>query len=72
MTVVSDASPLISLAKINYLHLLKDLFHKIAISNGVYNEIVIKGKVLPGSKEVATATWIVKREIANKREIKRL
>lgn len=53
--VVSDASPLISLAKINYLRLLKDLFHKIVISVGVYNEIAIKGKILPGSNEVASA-----------------
>lgn len=72
MIVVSDASPLISLAKIGQFHLLKELFSKVVISEDVYSEIVVKGKRLPGSKEVAKAKWITKKKIKNKLKARRL
>ncbi|MEK6792368.1 MAG: DUF3368 domain-containing protein [Nanoarchaeota archaeon] len=42
--IVSNSSPLIYLAKINRLNLLKLLFNKIFIPEEVYTEVVINGK----------------------------
>jgi predicted nucleic acid-binding protein len=56
--VISNASPLIALATIGRLALVKSLFEEIAIPKAVYEEIVIQGEGEPGSKEVAEAEWI--------------
>jgi predicted nucleic acid-binding protein len=56
--VVSNSSPLIALATIGRLALLKSLFEEIAIPKAVYEEIVIQGEGEPGGKEVAEAEWI--------------
>jgi len=42
--IVSDASPLINLAKTGKLHLLKDLFGKVLIEEEVKREVVDRGK----------------------------
>jgi predicted nucleic acid-binding protein len=42
--IVSDASPLINLAKAGKLHLLKDLFGKVLIEEEVKRETVDRGK----------------------------
>jgi len=57
-TVVSNSSPLIALATIGRLDLLKSLFGEIAIPQAVYEEVVVKGQGEPGSKKVAEAEWI--------------
>ncbi|MEK6894249.1 MAG: hypothetical protein AABX10_02185 [Nanoarchaeota archaeon] len=44
MLAVSDSTPLIHLAKIKKIDLLKVLFKKIYIPNEVYQEVVINGK----------------------------
>ena len=41
MIVVSNASPLIILAKISYFHLPQRLFNKITISEEVWDEVVV-------------------------------
>jgi len=51
MSAVSNSSPLILLSKINRFYLLKEIFKKIYIPKAVYEEICIKGKEKPGSKE---------------------
>jgi predicted nucleic acid-binding protein len=56
--VVSNSSPLIALATISRLPLLKTLFQQIAIPQAVYNEVVVYGAGEPGSTEVAEAQWI--------------
>ncbi|MEJ2736158.1 MAG: DUF3368 domain-containing protein [Anaerolineae bacterium] len=56
--VVSDSSPLIALATIGRLELLKSLFGQIAIPQAVYEEVVVQGQGEPGSREVAEAEWI--------------
>ena len=56
--VVSNSSPLIALATISSLPLLKTLFQQIAIPQAVYNEVVVYGAGEPGSTEVAEAQWI--------------
>jgi predicted nucleic acid-binding protein len=56
--VVSNSSPLIALATIGRLALLKSLFGKIAVPEAVFEEVVIQGQAEPGSQEVAAAEWI--------------
>ena len=56
--VVSNSGPLITLATIGRLDLLKSLFERIAVPQAVYEEVVIQGQGEPGSKEVAEAEWI--------------
>ncbi len=67
MTVVSDSSPLITLAKIERLELLPQLYGTITITPEVYNEVMVQGAGLEGSSQVATAQWIDVRlsKIAN-------
>jgi hypothetical protein len=49
VAVVSDASPLITLAKIGRLELLPQLYETIVITGEVYDEVVIRGAGLAGS-----------------------
>ena len=44
MIIITNSSPLILLAKINQLHLLKKMYHKIHIPAEVHKEVVIRGK----------------------------
>jgi hypothetical protein len=56
--VVSDSSPLISLARIGRLDLLRDLYSRILIPFEVYREVTVTGDGLPGSEQVRRANWI--------------
>ncbi|MGI8743841.1 MAG: DUF3368 domain-containing protein [Bryobacteraceae bacterium] len=58
MKVVSDASPLITFARIGYFHLLRKFYLRISISIEIYNEVVVAGAGLPGARQVAQADWI--------------
>lgn len=41
--VVADAGPLMVLAKLNLLHLLKQLYNQVEFPQSVYDEIVSNG-----------------------------
>jgi predicted nucleic acid-binding protein len=41
--VISNAGPLMVLAKLNLLHLLKSLYGRVGFSRSVYTETVIEG-----------------------------
>lgn len=58
MKVVSDASPLIALARIDCLELLRKLYGRVLISTEVFDEVTVAGAGLPGARQVAGATWI--------------
>ena len=58
MKVVSNASPLINLAAIDELDLLRRLYGRITISKAVWTEIVRLGKGRPGSRAVRSAKWV--------------
>lgn len=58
MTVVSNASPLITLTKIGALNLLSKLFGKIIIASEVFHEVTVIGAGRPGASEVQNAAWI--------------
>lgn len=65
---VLDSTPLILLAKIGRLDILKPLFNKIYIPEAVYNETVTRGKNLhlPDAYiiEKATKDWINRTQVA--------
>lgn len=63
MKVVSNSTPLISLAATGQLDILKDIFSKIIIPEAVFEEVVSFGKGLPGSREVEEAKWIEVRAL---------
>ncbi len=52
MKVICNSTPLISLASINKLHLLNDVFRDIIVPEVVYNEVAVEGSSLYGAREV--------------------
>jgi predicted nucleic acid-binding protein len=65
VTVVSDSSPLVILAKLGCFELLNRLFPHLYISAEVHHEVVVSGAGLPGSSEVAKAEWIEVKKLQN-------
>lgn len=63
--VVSNTSPLMNLAIIGQLELLRDLFGTIHVPVAVWSELVIDGKGKPGSEEIANASWIQTHVVQN-------
>jgi len=72
MTVVSDASPLINLARIGELGLLRQLYGEILIPEAVWREVVVEGAGQPGADEVGKASWIRAREVTNEHLVRAL
>jgi predicted nucleic acid-binding protein len=56
--VVSNASPLITFARIGHLESLHKLYEAVHIPTEVYNEAVIAGAGMPGAAAIAKADWI--------------
>lgn len=65
--VVSNSTPLIYLAKIGRLSIIRKVFEKIFIPEAVFEEAVARGKALSMSDayiiERAVGTWIIKERI---------
>jgi predicted nucleic acid-binding protein len=64
VTVVSDASPLIALAAIGRLGLLRELFGSLSIPAAVHEEVV-RGTGRAGAEEVSASDWVVVRKLGN-------
>ena len=58
MIVVADAGPLIHLAAIGHLELVRRLSSTVLVPQAVYDEVVVVGAGLPGATELAAAAWI--------------
>jgi len=56
--VVSDSSPLITLARVSRLSLLASIYKRILIPAEVHAEVTVTGRGLPGAEEVRHAGWI--------------
>ena len=63
--VVCNSSPLIHLAKVGKLELLKDYFTEISIPEAVYRECVVDGKDREDAKRIESASWIRVVDIKN-------
>ncbi len=60
--VVADSSPLISFARANKLHIIPSIYKKVIIPQGVYDEIVVKGRGKPGAEEIKNQVEVEKLE----------
>ncbi len=65
MSVVSNASPLIGLARIGELELLQQLYGELVIPEAVEHEVVVEGAELPAADQVGKAAWIKTRIVSN-------
>lgn len=65
MIVVSNTSPIINLACIGQLDILRQLYGSIAIPESVYREIAVTGSGAAGSREVQTLGWIETKKTMN-------
>ena len=63
LKVVSNSSPLIHLAKIKKLDLLKDIFGRIFIPKAVYDECVVED--FKEANEIKKSEWIIVKKIKN-------
>jgi len=63
LKVVSNSSPLIHLAKIKKLDLLKEIFGKIFIPKAVYDECVVES--FKEANEIKKSEWIIVKKIKN-------
>jgi hypothetical protein len=66
MIVVTNTSPIINLAAVGQLGLLRQLYGQIVIPQAVYAEIVGRGAGQPGADEVAASDWIRTRQVVNR------
>jgi len=66
MSIVSNASPLINLARIGKLDLLHQLYDELIVPAAVWQEVVVEGAGQPGADEVKAATWIKMHAVTNR------
>jgi predicted nucleic acid-binding protein len=69
VTVVSDSSPLIALAKIDAFYLFQKLYGTLMISTEVYDEVVVAGAGLAGVGETSKSSWIEVRNISSRSDL---
>ena len=72
MSVVSNASPLINLARIGKLGLLRQLYGELVIPEAVRHEVIVEGVGQPGAREVEVAAWIETRAVTNRHLVRAL
>ncbi|MCB0086480.1 MAG: DUF3368 domain-containing protein [Caldilineaceae bacterium] len=65
MIVVADSTPLIALARIGRLKLLKSLYGELIIPDAVFDEVVHSGKDRAGVTQVQKAEWIKRQSVDN-------
>jgi len=72
MSIVSNASLLINLSRIEKLDLLRNLYNEIIIPEGVWHEVVVEGVDQPGAEIIRSAVWIKKRAVKNRELVQAL
>lgn len=64
--VVSNTSPLMNLAIIGRLDLLRHFYETIDVPEAVWNELIIQGAGKPGSEAIASESWIKSHAVQNR------
>ena len=72
MIVVSDATPLIALSKIEKLSLLQRLFGDLYVPPAVYAEVVTHAPEYPGASEIGQAAWITTMHLQDTTKVRYL
>lgn len=70
--VVSNSSPIIHLAKVGKLELLKEYFHTIIIPEAVYRECVQEGKEREEVGLIKRADWFKVAQVNDKKLVRLL
>jgi predicted nucleic acid-binding protein len=68
---VSNAGPLITLGRINHLHLLPQLFGQVIIPHAVFIETTLYAE-LPGAIQLRQATWLQTQGIQDVNAVEQL
>ena len=66
MIVVCNATPVIALAAVGQLDLLRAVYGEINIPDAVFHEVTIAGAGEPGAREVTAAAWIKRQPVRNR------
>ena len=66
MSVVSNTSSLISLARLGHLELLRALEGELLVPEAVWREMVVDGAGQPGTAELEHAPWIQRCVVTNR------
>jgi predicted nucleic acid-binding protein len=70
MIIVSDTTPISELAKVNYLNLLPELFGRVVIPQGVYDELTIGQH--PAALIVEKLSWLDVVAVSNRLVVEKL
>lgn len=65
MIVVADASPLIALARVGRLVLLRDMFESLLLPEAVWREVAEAGLDKAGTGTILQADWIKRRPVSD-------
>ena len=65
MIVVCNATPIIALAAVGQLDLLRAVYGEILIPDDVFHEVAVAGAGEPGAHEVTEAGWIKRQTVHN-------
>ncbi len=60
--IIADSGPLISLAIIDRLELLQQLYQQVLVPPAVWEEVTVKGQGMPGADTIARLEWLEIRE----------
>lgn len=66
MPVVSNSSPLILLARVGRLGLLREVFNEVLVPDAVWHEVVAQGAGRSGEVAVAGTPWIQRQSVLEK------
>lgn len=70
MLVISDSTPIISLAKISQLDLLQKLFKKVFIPRAVWNELTSNEFYADEIVQIKSANFIIVHDVCDKNSVK--
>lgn len=66
MTVISGASPVVSLSRIEALRLRPALYDTVTLPEAVWNELVVDAEGQPRATAIRNATWIETQAVSNR------
>ncbi|MGD9101305.1 MAG: DUF3368 domain-containing protein, partial [Anaerolineae bacterium] len=58
MKAIVNATPLIALALLERLDLLRQMFDEVIVPTAVYEEVAVEGTGRPGAAAIAQADWL--------------
>ena len=69
---MSNASPLINLARIGQLDLLPQLYGELTVPEAVWHEVVVEGSGQPGAEKIGSASWVQVKSVSNRQLVQAL